>query len=275
VLHDVAVLPSATLAASLGAAIDVVRESEVESLNYDMSSYDLIVLYGHDEYWTDQLRADIESAVSGGTNLLNAAGNVGFRLISDTGDAIRFEATGSTSIFTTIERANMRLFHARYLLRPSWFLAKSAAEKKRMISRALSHGLSKKMSAKQRTLHMRQLRVLKPNDPLFAGVTLDSFGYVGRPSGYLIGDEADGLPLTNSWALPSVYTRLLGSEPVGLLAGGFYSTLATPSATIIRSSSGLGQTINLGSSHWALAVYQGDSAAVTIMRNALTELLAS
>jgi len=70
---------------SQGYNYDVVSQTALSHYNYDLSRYKTIVLYGHDEYWTDHIATSLVEAVRGGSNLLNLSGNTGYRqvLLSD------------------------------------------------------------------------------------------------------------------------------------------------------------------------------------------------
>lgn len=60
-----------------GIAYDLILQSDLDnpSLGYDLRNYESIVLYGHDEYWTGEIRHQIEKAVEAGTRLVSFSGN--------------------------------------------------------------------------------------------------------------------------------------------------------------------------------------------------------
>lgn len=65
------------LLAEAGIDYDLILQSDLDvpANEYDLAAYERIVLYGHDEYWTSNIRAMIERAVAGGTTLVNLSGN--------------------------------------------------------------------------------------------------------------------------------------------------------------------------------------------------------
>ena len=50
---------------------------------YDLGNYKLIVLFGHNEYWTKEFSNYLSSSIYKGTNLLNLSGNTFWRLLKD------------------------------------------------------------------------------------------------------------------------------------------------------------------------------------------------
>lgn len=70
---------------------DLIKQSElVKSLNIDnLSKYKLLIIYGHDEYWSQNLFNHISTSVSSGTNLLNLSGNTAWWEIIKTQDLIK------------------------------------------------------------------------------------------------------------------------------------------------------------------------------------------
>ena len=63
-----------------GIAYDLILQSDLDNPNfgYDLRSYESIVLYGHDEYWTGEIRRQIEAAVEAGSRLVCLSGNTCF-----------------------------------------------------------------------------------------------------------------------------------------------------------------------------------------------------
>lgn len=63
-----------------GIAYDLILQSDLDNpkFGYDLRNYESIVLYGHDEYWTGEIRRQIEAAVEAGTRLVCLSGNTCF-----------------------------------------------------------------------------------------------------------------------------------------------------------------------------------------------------
>ena len=64
---------------------DIIKQSDIDFFPelYDLRDYQRLVIYGHDEYWTPNIRKKIEQAVRSGTHLVNLSGNTAWGLSLD------------------------------------------------------------------------------------------------------------------------------------------------------------------------------------------------
>ena len=71
-------LPILRLAEMDGLDINYATDFEVDQNNKIILQSNSIVFGGHDEYWTNNMRDNLEAAVARGTNLINFGGNAGY-----------------------------------------------------------------------------------------------------------------------------------------------------------------------------------------------------
>ncbi len=263
-----------------GGAVDVAAQSDVINLQYNLAAYHVLVLYGHDEYWTPELRSAIDGAVSNGSNLLNLSGNTGYRDVSVSNRAISVTESGSQN--NTLTRLGLRtlaLTRVIYLGKPTFdfLVGRSENSMGKILKLAYQNGFprSKALSLhpKNSVQKFSRILVLVKNDPLFAGVPKDRYGFVSGGTASLMQGEIDGIPMTPKWKIAhSSWFRFTKSENVVVLAGTWRGANVKPVGVIVRSTLGRGRIITIGSISWTSAMVSGDTAAIRITKNALNLL---
>ena len=75
---------------------DLIKQSDVDFMpgQYNLNDYRKIIIYGHDEYWTLNLRTQIENAVQNGTDLVNLSGNTCYWALDIKGRKINRDRLG-------------------------------------------------------------------------------------------------------------------------------------------------------------------------------------
>lgn len=271
--HDPAVTPQAFIEAQAHTNIDVMLESELVSGQYRLNDYDLLVLYGHDEYWSSAIRDALSTSVNQGLDVLSLSGNTGYRTVVDDGTTITRIVSGTTTQFTDIDQQMLRLTHSRFLPPPTYFLISSRnMSAAKAVAKAKRHGMQKALTRKSAVARLSKVRVIRRGDPLLSGVAVDRFGYVVDGSSLLVGHEVDGIPVDARWRPLRNYLAFMDSD-TQLIAGTFTGPNVNACATIIRSATGQGRVVSLGSMRWVEAMFDGDDVATRIAANALNELL--
>lgn len=251
---------------------DIITQSALHdnAKSYDLSEYKLIVLYGHDEYWTTQVRNEIESAVRQGTNMLNMSGNTAWHTAAS--DGVRLRRTG---VWYRTSRPEMRLTGVSFR-----FAGYTIDETNSGVPFSLDQyeelvrtGFPNDVPYESVLERVRGFRVLNASDPLYAGTNLqngDWFGYKYWANNV----ETDGYPLRADGS-PNV-AAADGNTPAGFvpLAEGwnFRGDKFLHSAPIVRARVGKGKVITFGSIGWTGALLKGENNVKTMTRNAIKEL---
>jgi hypothetical protein len=278
-VHDPAKNPIKLLSKWAGGAVDVAAQSDVVHLKYSISKYSVIVLYGHDEYWTPELRLTIENAVLKGSNLLNLSGNTGYRDISVHNRAISVVESGSENEINRLGWRMLNLARVVYAGKPTsnFLIGQSNVSMRKILKAANKRGFpeSKELSLhpKNAILKFQRLLVLTKNDSLFAGVSKDKNGFVTGGTAALVQGEIDGVPMTEKWKIIQPFPRYIKSGNVQVVAGSWQGPKIKPVGIVIRSTFGRGKVITIGSISWVSAMVAMDISALQITKNALTELL--
>jgi hypothetical protein len=276
--HDPANNPIKLLSNWAGSAVDVAAQSEVIDLKYDVAKYSVIVLYGHDEYWTPALRVAIENAISEGSNLLNLSGNTGYRDISVDNRAISVTESGSEAALNRLSWRMLGLARIIYLAKPTsnFLIGQSDNSMRKNLKVAYRNGfpVSTTLSGhpKRAVLKFNRLLVLAKNDSIFAGVLQDKNGFITGGTASLVQGEIDGIPMTAKWKIIQPWPRYTKSGNVKVLAGSWQGPKIKPVGIIVRSTFGLGRVITIGSISWVAAMIAKDSSALLITHNALIDL---
>ena len=271
--------PIAFLRESLG-EVDVIQQSLLDTQHYDLKEYKTIVVYGHDEYWTERVRYGIEHAVQQGSNLLNLSGNTGYRHIIRDGETIHFETPTSqhpnTSLWgeATGTTSPAKLLGAMYLGRP-FNLNKSSpiAINDAQYARLLKFGLPSSTPKNRASTFLQGLRVTKGESPIFDGTGLrtgDWFGFGHKAIGY----EVDGLP-ENADGSPSggaieTFGKNLPESVAETWLHPYGKTGEKLSRTgmLTMSQFGLGHVFSAGSVGWTAALVAGDREVRQVTLNA-------
>ena len=231
-----------------------------------LSNYDLMVLAGHDEYWTKNLTNNINAYVRNGGSLAVFSGNTNFRRIQI--DNNRVNRTQYSSKIMAPELITG--LACRYGCMPV-----SSIE---FIPEANRAGF-------ETDFDLKGMKVLMSEHPIFEGTNLKNGDYFGREVN-LIWYEIDGAPLDdkNGTIRPDIKPRVTPSydgesklsetfqaETVVPLASThlayFKSNETQYAATIVEYINGLGRVINAGSVGWFKALLEKDTISSKIFEN--------
>ena len=265
------------------ANVDVIQQSKLDEYKYDLSNYQTLVLYGHDEYWTKAVRDGIQTAVEQGTNLLNLSGNTGYRHIIRDGETIRFETPTpnhpNTSLWgeATGTTSPAQLLGVHYLGQPfNMNLAHPIKLKRSQYLRLLAFGFPRETPRAQATKLLQGLRVTAGVDTLFAGTGLkigDWFGFETKAMSY----ELDGVA-ENAHGSPS---RLAFEAFGSTIPKSYAETWLHPygeskqfsrAGMLTLSQFGRGKVFSAGSVGWMAAIIGGDEKVARVTLNALNLL---
>lgn len=266
--------PIAFLREQLG-SVDVVAQSLIDTLPYDLSKYDMVVLYAHDEYWTPSLRARIEAAVSSGTSLLNMSGNTAYRKLIRTGTVLGAEPQGTIWGANPADTTISELTGAAFLGYPLDLTLQKNKSSVRLAlyNRYRRNGFPKSVRY-SRFLKYTSGMVARPgSNPLFAGTRLARGGFFGVRS-HALGVEVDGLPLGRRGQ--SIASWESGRDPALTVvsADGWVGSRGTRGGVIVQHWFGSGRVVTIGSIQWAKALVGGDPDVAAITANAARMLLA-
>jgi len=244
------------------------------SLEYysDLSKYRLLVLTGHDEYWTDTLRRKIDDFVITGGSLGLFSGNTNFRrLVVDQNTVSRDIHTAELN-----PSENSIGLACRFGCVPVFDIAEIEQ-------------LEQKNSSFMTNEHLRGMKVIASEHPIFLNTGLKKNDFFGLESN-LIWYEIAGAPLNpltdeiNREILPNVIPIYDGktilkqpykAENIIPLASSYLSYFGSRpqyAATVVEYRSGDGVVLNCGSVGW-YRVLALDETAKLIFQNAINYLL--
>jgi hypothetical protein len=260
-----------------GNIVDVVAQSQLDSLSYTLSNYQTIVMYGHDEYWTPSLRATLETAVTGGVSLLNLSGNTGYRRILRSGTSISYETPnrwGARPGETTVQQ----LLCAKFLGFPFNRVHDiSQPLTKKEYQALLNDGLPRTIAKKKVYRYLRGMRVTSLESGLFAGTTLQVGSWFGTKSEVLF-IEADGIPLTHSGQPETSFLAGFSAPGVTSFSAESWMQKRTKrryharTGFLIVGKYGTGNVFTAGSIGWVNAIIKGDVNVRQITLNALNKI---
>jgi hypothetical protein len=264
--------------------VDVVSQSNLDEYTYDLSTYQTLVLYGHDEYWTAKEKTGLERAVSEGASLLNLSGNTGYRKLIRTGNLIGFETPTvehpKTSIWGDLpgDSTVLKLIGAEYLGEPfDKRQAKPVRVSPRTLQALIKDGLPEVV--KRRNIHftLRGMMVKDASNGLFTGTGLKNGDFFGMSSGVMT-IELDGIPESSSGAFESSFFDKFGQTPISAAADSWANarqsgpTRAWRVGQLIQTKFGLGKVFTAGPIGWTRALVLGDQKIERITLNALKYL---
>jgi hypothetical protein len=265
-------------------AVDVVAQSDLDAYNYDLSKYQTLVTYGHDEYWTSKLRNSIDAAVTHGTSLLNLSGNTGYRKLVREGEVIGFEKPTAENPMTSIwgelkgDSSPVRLLGVTYLGEP---LGKRQARpmrlSKRLVKELHGEGFPRAIPRNKILENSFGMLVKDGNDPLFKNTKLETGDFFGQSS-KVVSIEIDGVPEVANGDIDSAFLREVGNTPLSAAAEIWAngrkqdSTTHWRAGTLVRTSFGKGKVFSAGPIGWAYSIATDDKEVRQITLNALSYL---
>lgn len=265
-------------------AVDVVAQSDIDAYGYDLSKYQTIVLYGHDEYWTPRLRNSIDAAVANGSSLLNLSGNTGYRKLVREGEVIGFEKptaeNPATSIWGEIkgDSAPIKLLGATYLGEPLGKRQNTPIKlSRRLVKKLHREGFPSSIPTKQILAYSAGMLVKDGNDPLFRNTGLKTGDFFGQAS-KVVSIEIDGIPELPNGEIDKVFLREFGNTPVNAAAEIWTNARKQDSAahlragTLVRTTFGKGKVFSAGPIGWAYSIACDDQEVRQITLNALSYL---
>lgn len=258
---------------SLG-AVDVAAQSLVDVLPYNLNAYSLIVLMGHDEYWTSNLRAKLEGAVANGSSLLNMSGNTGYRKLVRTGSVLGAEPEGTIWGSNPLDTTVAELTGVKYMRYPlAVELARTRSKVRTVLyARYRRHGFPRWVPQRKFLRYTSGMHSRRGANPLFEGTTLGVGRFFGVTSKAL-DIEVDGLPLTGrgkpngSWPSANDPTR------TSVSADAWVDNRGDRVGVIVQHLYGRGRVVTIGSVGWIAALDRGDGDVQLITRNAANLLL--
>ncbi len=290
-VHHPALNPISHFRKNVG-EVDVIAQSRLsQDRRYKLRKWSTIVLYGHDEYWTDRLRKQIVQAVKRGSGLLSMSGNTGYRILKDDGKRIRrtgYWQKDKSSQVTSLLGGKFRW--AGYDV--TRLEAMGVRWNRRTIASLEKTGWSATGYPPEQEPDATGIRVARPGDPIFRGTGLKRGDWIPGTNRV----ETDGFPMSGKdpKSLENVKSMKLAGEAwnwsgrsgcaaaVGGCGGCAVACMSaaavnagkpakgefTRSAVIRRHRFGSGQVVSLSSIGWMLQFGTGDSTVLKITDNA-------
>lgn len=253
----------------LGHRVDVIAQSALANYHYNLNDYAQIVLYGHDEYWTQTEIDQIQTAVKQGSSLLNLSANTGYRLIKFNGQVISFDRSVKPADIlqrpTNATNPVIGLLGLQYMFLP---LGDKLSILKKKFTQHIetdleNQGFPSTVPANQVAGDVSDIE-LATKSPLFAGVKLDSNGFIMGTHG-LQTVEVDGVPLNNQGQISRKvenYLQLQNADILGRSWVGYRvatkAPFTRPIGTIVAKFFGKGRVISIGALGWIERLVTGN-----------------
>jgi hypothetical protein len=266
------------LLAEAGIDYDLIQQSDLDvpELGYDLMAYEKIVLYGHDEYWTANIRSTIERAVAAGATLVNLSGNTCWWRLTRDEQLINRNVAGHWYKDTEFGPEEQ-------LLGVSWRFAGYPVARKIKPENAkgireglLSLGFPNEYMGDDFETMTGSIRITDPSATILSGTGLER-------GDWLVGDwpvldiEMDGLPMDRDGGIDLEKTKgfepdelEIGAEGWGYSSSGRVEKGATRFAFMVKSRFRKGGMVySLPSISWVRAAQQTGGALRQITLNAL------
>lgn len=170
---------------------DLLAQSSFYNASISIDQYRLILLYGHDEYWTDKMMQDFNLAIDSGVNVLNLSGNTGWWRLKRQG----FRIDRNLGYFhdNGIPQENFLGISFRFFRYPMHRKVKEVSEDlyQSLIKEA---NFPPTIRRKDVLSYSQGVLVTNAEHPVFKGVALESGSWLGV-SKKLLDIEVDGLRL--------------------------------------------------------------------------------
>lgn len=223
----------------------------------DWQNLELIVLSGHDEFWTKEMLSRIRAFVEKGGKLAIFGGNMAYKEIQFDKELVRFSSKKWGETKTPEESVLGSAFRfAGYDLSDSF-----------TVDEAVSLGLEAHQYRDSSGIY-----VARPEHPIFSGTGLGMNHLFGKSSRVHV-QEMDGVPLkTTEWEIDA--SRYSGPVEIdGVLAYGFatYAGSINKHGAIVEFEIGAGKVLNAGMINWGNATDR-DSIVEKITLNIINYL---
>ena len=260
-------------------SVEVVAQSALDMGEYNLDFYQSIVLYGHDEYWTQRIKSGIESAVAEGVNLINLSGNTGYRKLVRTGSVIGFDSptpeVSSTSEWGAMpgDTNALKLLGVQYLGEP--FNKRSRVHPKvtlKLYKKLIADGLPSKLSRKQVSGALRGMMVRDSTRPIFQGTGLKNGEFFGISTD-VTAIEVDGVPEDQHGNVEPNFTAKFGAAPLSVGADTWLNgrvdgqRISWRAGQLVETKFGKGKVFSAGPIGWTLALVAGDKCVARITQN--------
>ncbi len=259
---------------------DVIAQSElVENYRrYNLSKYEMIVIYGHDEYWPKILSDEIANAISTGTGLLNISGNTSWWWSKVVDRTLQrtvqwYEADGEPAEESLL---GVSFRFAGYPINRKF----DSVTPQNILSQLRESGITVTANDEEILRRTDGFRILDSADQLFRGTGLSDGDWLGDGIGLNFG-ETDGWPLEPHTASSDVLTEQIKTNKLTPLAESWTVSARSGewkvnhSAPIVRQNYGKGTVISLATNGWVRALLKKDVLVEKITSNAIDELLSN
>ena len=224
--------------------------------NLDWQTLDLIILTGHDEYWTEEMMESITSWVNGGGKLAVFSGNTAWWRLGVHGNLIRREGYWHKTQTPEESLTGLSFRFAGYPIKRRFSEEKTAREA----------GLSPNVYEQS-----GGMQVIDANHPIFHATDLKNADWFGKSTD-LVAVEVDGIPIDeNSHALKTKATMAF-PENIQILASGWaHRKNFHHVGMIVDFSLGKGHVVNAGSIGWFQSL-ENNSVTQKIFTNTIDYL---
>ena len=177
-------------------AYDVLSHEFLEISDFSLEGYKLLIIYGHDEYWSQNFRNAVERHLHSGGSLLNLSGNTCYWRVRIDGDRFYVDKRGENDLWRKFDPEEKILgasFHHGGFALPKRFKNQDVAFRKAVES--IDHPdlpLSLGMSALSERLS--GIRLTDVSHPIFDQTGLKAGDWIGTGS-KVVAHELDGVPL--------------------------------------------------------------------------------
>lgn len=260
---------------------DVLSHDLVELSPSLLEDYELVILYGHDEYWTQTFRDGIERHLLRGGNLLNLSGNTAYWRVHIDGDVMRINRKDGADLWRKSDPEERVLggafVHAGYAL-PMRF--KDDEEGLKNAVKSLDHpDLRLSVGLERLKRRLTGIRVVNVDHPIFEGTGVQAGDWIGTDSKVII-HELDGVPLkrdsTINWTLAKHYPpdlKVYGEAWAIWPSHGADSRVRQTGVIREFAYQGQGRVLSISTVGWARALAWGEKEVVEITSNAIRYLL--
>lgn len=288
-----------------GYPLDIVSQTDLHFRPEILDGYACVVLTGHDEYWSWEMRDAIDAYAARGGSVARFAGNFMWQ--------IRLEDNGQRQVcYKYIARAEDPFMETgpRHLVTESWEAPELGRPGAMSFGLNATHGLYASWSGCS-PRGVKGFPVYRPEHWAFAGTGL-YYGDVLGARSFIFGYEVDGLPYEIRGGLPYPADPSQTPEGLEILALGLSATMeegpaiaagagflgsedAEYVASVLRGRSdadaieatkrgcgmivsfrkGRGQVFHAGTCDWIMGLTRRDAMVTQVTRNVLNRFLAS
>ena len=290
-------------AETAGYEVDVIAQSDLHFRPDILSAYRCLVMVGHDEYWSWQMRDAIDAYVDQGGRVARFAGNFMWQ--------IRLEQDGQTQVchkYLAKKNDPFMVTGPRHLVTESWEAREIARPGALTFGLNATRGLYASWSGCS-PRGAKGFPVYRPDHWAFAGTGL-YYGDVLGAGSVIFGYEVDGLDYEIRGGLPHVAPGEIAPEGLEILALGLSSTIEegptivpgkvflgaedaeyvasvlTGSTTaeaieatkrgsgmIVNFRRGKGEVFHAGTCEWVAGLLRRDEMVIKVTRNVLDRFL--